>query len=87
MNILLVSSLVLAVACAAAMPEISKRPETSEMDTESLILDRIIHKRSLNNRNGNKLKNNNKNQWQKKRMCKSKRRNMAITKILMINNV
>jgi len=79
MNILLVSSLVLAVALAAAMPEISKRPEISEMDTESLILDRIVHERTLNNRNGNKLKNNNKNQWQKKRMCKSKR-NTAIKK-------
>ena len=79
MNILLVSSLVLAVALAAAMPEISKRPKPSEIDTESLIPDRIIHKRSLNNRNGNKLKNNNKNQWKKKRMCKSKR-NTAIKK-------
>ena len=85
MNILLVSSLVLAVALAAAMPERSNRPETSEMDTESLILDHIIHKRSLNNGNGNKLKSNNNNRWKKKRMCKSKR-NMAIMKILMINN-
>ena len=86
MNILLVSSLVLTVALAAAMPEISKSPEISEMDTESLILDRIVHERSLNNRNGNKLKSNNNNGWKKKRMCKSKRRNMAITKILMIND-
>ena len=79
MNILLVSSLVLAVALAAAMPDRSKRPETSEMDTESLILDRIVHERSLNNRNGNKLKNNNKNRWKKKRTCKSGR-NIAILK-------
>ena len=77
MNISLVSLFVLAVALAAAMPEISKRPKPSEIDTESLIPDRIIHKRSLNNRNGNKLKNNNKNQWKNKRMCKSKR-NTAI---------
>ena len=54
MNILVVSSLVLAVAYAAAMPEISKRLETSEMDTESLTLDRTRRKKP----------------WKKKIACK-----------------
>ena len=85
MNILLVSSLVLAVACAAAMPEISKRPETSEMDTESLILDRSIHKRRLNDRNGNKLKKQKKNRWKKKRTCKTKK-TWRWRKLLILNN-
>ena len=81
MNILLVSSLVLAVALAAAMPEISRRPGTSEMDTESLTLDRSIHKRGLNDRNGNKLKKQKKNRWKKKRTCKTKK-HLAMKEII-----